>query len=161
CTAYSHEVSLLFADENVVKQTSMATDFTRPSEIALGWIPGLVRASAPGERLRTLRSAVLHARRMTEGYQLANCEAASLIARRLAVPDAVSAGLLDVFEWWNGGGGPRRLSGEAISPVARLVNVAGYAVFFDRLGGADAAATAVAQRAGGYLDPGLAARFVA
>jgi HD-GYP domain-containing protein (c-di-GMP phosphodiesterase class II) len=161
CTAYSHEVSLLFADETAVKRTAMATDFTRPREIALGWIPNLVRGASPGQRLRTLRSAVLHSRRMTEGYQLANCEAASLVAQRLGLPDGVSAGLLDVFEWWNGGGGPRHLSGEAISPVSRLVNVAGYAVFFDRLGGPDAAVAAVAQRAGGYLDPGVAAWFVA
>src|SRR5690349_24987935 len=40
CTAYSHEVSLLFADETAVKRTAMATDFTRPREIALDWIPG-------------------------------------------------------------------------------------------------------------------------
>lgn len=161
CTAYSHEVSLLFADETAVKRTAMATDFTRPREIALGWIPNLVRRASPGQRLRTLRSAVLHSRRMTEGYQLANGEAASLVAQRLGLPDGVSAGLLDVFEWWNGGGGPRHLSGEAISPVSRLVNVADYAVFFDRLGGPDAAVAAVAQRAGGYLDPGVAAWFVA
>ena len=83
------------------------------------------------------------------------------MAQRLGLPDGVSAGLLDVFEWWNGGGGPRHLSGEAISPVSRLVNVADYAVFFDRLGGPDAAVAAVAQRAGGYLDPGVAAWFVA
>jgi HD-GYP domain-containing protein (c-di-GMP phosphodiesterase class II)/DNA-binding CsgD family transcriptional regulator len=160
CTAYSHEVSLLFADETVVKQTALRTDFTRPREIVFGYLPGLVRGAAPGERLRTVRSAVLHSRRMTEGYQLANCEAASLVARRLGLPEPVSAGLLDVFEWWNGGGGPRRLSGESISPVARLVNVAGYAVLFDRLGGPEAAAAAVAQRSGGYLDPGIAAWFV-
>jgi len=67
CTAYSHEVSLLFADETVVKRTALATDFIRAREIALGYVPGLVRASAPGERLRTLRSAVLHSRRMTRG----------------------------------------------------------------------------------------------
>lgn len=161
CTAYSHEVSLLFADETAVKRAALATDFTRPREIAFGYIPRLVRESAPGERMRSLRSAVLHSRRMTEGYRLANCEAASLVARRLGLRDGVSAGLLDVFEWWNGGGGPRKLRGEAISAVSRLVNVAGYGVFFDRLGGPLAAADAVAKRAGGYLDPGVAARFVA
>ena len=159
CTAYSHEVSLLFADETMVKRTALETDFTRPQEVALGWVPRVVRESAPGEKLRSLRSALLHSRRMTDGYQLANCEAASVVARRLELPDGVRTGLLDVFEWWNGGGGPRGLRGEAISPVSRMVNVAGYAVLFDRLGGPDAAVTAVAQRSGGYLDPGVAAVF--
>lgn len=43
--------------------------------------------------------------------------------------------------------------------MARLVNVAGYGVFFDRLGGRDAAAAAVRHRAGRYLDPDLSAAF--
>lgn len=83
-----------------------------------------------------------------------------MIARRLGLPEVVRTGLLDIFEWWNGGGGPKRLRGEAISVVARLVNVAGYGVFFDRLGGPDAAIRAVSQRSGGYLDPAPAAVFV-
>ena len=159
CTAYSHEAALLFADETSVKHASMATDFTQPREILLGYLPTITRAAPRGERLRTARSALLHSRRLTEGYQLANCEAASLIAERLGLPVTVRIGLLDIFEWWNGGGGPKGLRGEAITPVARLVNVAGYAVFFDRLGGVDGAVRAVRQRSGGYLDPALATAF--
>ncbi|MGD9531791.1 MAG: HD domain-containing phosphohydrolase, partial [Pseudonocardia sp.] len=87
-------------------------------------------------------------------------EVASVIAARLGLSAGVQDGLLDNFEWWNGGGGPRGLRGEAISLVSRLVNVAGYGVFFDRIGGPDCARQAVAQRSGGYLDPGLAAAFV-
>jgi HD-GYP domain-containing protein (c-di-GMP phosphodiesterase class II) len=161
CTAYSHEVSFLFADETSVKRASLATDFTRRREVYLGYLPRIVRESPPGERLRTVRSAVLHAKRMTEGYQLANCEAASVVAQRLGLPDAVRTGLLDVFEWWNGGGGPKQRRGEDISAVSRLVNVAGYAVFFDRVGGPAAAAEAVGQRSGGYLDPAIATTFTA
>ncbi|MGQ0575756.1 MAG: HD domain-containing phosphohydrolase [Pseudonocardia sp.] len=159
CTAYSHEAALLFADETSVKRASLATDFTRQREILLGYLPRITREAPRGERLRTARSALLHSRRLTEGYRLANCEVASLVAERLGLGDGVRSGLLDVFEWWNGGGGPRGLRGAAISPVSRLVNVAGYAVFFDRLGGADGARRAVRQRAGGYLDPVLAAAF--
>jgi HD-GYP domain-containing protein (c-di-GMP phosphodiesterase class II) len=82
-----------------------------------------------------------------------------VIAGRLGLPDGVRAGLLDMFEWWNGGGGPRRRRGSEIALVARLVNVAGYAVFFDRVAGPAAAAAAVRQRAGRYLDPDLCAAF--
>ena len=90
---------------------------------------------------------------------LANCETASIIARRIGLPPGVCSGLLDIFEWWNGGGGPKKVRGEQISLVARLVNVAGYAVFFDRVGGRGAAAQAINQRSGGYLDPAIAADF--
>lgn len=161
CTAYSHEVALLFADETSVKRASLATDFTRYREVALGYLPRIAREAPAGQRLRTIRSAVLHSSRMTEGYRRANCETASLVARRLGLPDGVRTGLLDIYEWWNGQGGPNGRRGADISPVARLVNVAANAAFFDRLGGVDAAKEAVTQRAGGYLDPSLAAAFVA
>lgn len=159
CTAYAHEVTELFADEFSIKRAGLATDFTRQSEIILSYLPRITRESPAGERFRTIRSALLHSRRMTEGYMLANCETASIIARRIGLPPGVCSGLLDIFEWWNGGGGPKKVRGEQISLVARLVNVAGYAVFFDRVGGQGAAAQAINQRSGGYLDPAIAADF--
>lgn len=161
CTAYSHEASLLFADEISVKRASLATDFTRRREILLGYLPRITRESPPGERLRTVRSAVLRSGSMTQGYQRANCETAAMIAGRLGLSDGVRAGLLDAFEWWNGRGGPRGLAGDGISVVSRFINVAGYAVFFDGIGGPGAACAAIAQRAGGYLDPAIAAVFTA
>jgi len=120
CTAYAREVTELFADEFSIKRAGLATDFTRPSEIALTYLPRITRESPPGERLRTLRSALLHSRRMTEGYMLANCETASIIAGRIGLPQSVGTGLLDIFEWWNGRGRPKRARGEQISLVARL-----------------------------------------
>lgn len=159
CTAYSHEVSALFADETSIKRGSLATDFTRPREIFFGYLPRITREASHGERLRTIRSAVLHSKRMTQGYQLANCETAAVVADRLGCGDGVRIGLLDIFEWWNGDGGPKSLRGDEISPVSRIVNVAGYAVFFDGLGGPAAAVEALEQRAGGYLDPSLVAAF--
>ncbi|MGD9527888.1 MAG: hypothetical protein AB7V44_13970, partial [Pseudonocardia sp.] len=107
CTAYSHEAALLFADETSVKRTSLATDFTRPREVLLGYLPTITREAPRGQRLRTVRSALLHSRALTEGYRRANCEVASVIAARLGLSASVQAGLLDNFEWWNGGGGPR------------------------------------------------------
>jgi HD-GYP domain-containing protein (c-di-GMP phosphodiesterase class II) len=160
CTAYSHEVSALFADEFSIKLSALTTDFTRPHEVALGYLPRIMIAAGSGERIRTLRSAVLHSSSMTRGYQAANCETAAMIARRLALPVATRSALLDNFEWWNGGGGPRGLQGEEISLVARIVNVAGYAVLFDRMGGSDLAEGALRQRSGGYLDPDLVAAFL-
>jgi HD-GYP domain-containing protein (c-di-GMP phosphodiesterase class II) len=160
CTAYSHEVSTLFADETAVKRASLATDFTRPHEILLGYLPSITATAPPGDRLRSLRSALLHSRSMTAGYRAANCETAALASRRLGLPETTRLGLLHVFEWWNGGGGPRGLRGEAISVVSRVVNAAGYAVFFDWLGGPDAVHRALAQRSGRYLDPAVVAALL-
>lgn len=159
CTAYSHEASLLFADELSIKRASLATDFSRPREIVLGYLPAIVREAPAGQKLRTGRGALLHGRSLTDGYSRANCEVASIVARRLGLSAGVQRGLLDIFEWWNGEGRPNRLCGEEISLVARIVNVAGVIALFDRLGGPDAAVHAVAQRAGRLLDPAIADGF--
>ncbi|MCV2491327.1 LuxR C-terminal-related transcriptional regulator [Geodermatophilus sp. YIM 151500] len=161
CTGYSHEVSALFADETAVKRASLATDFTRPREFLLGYLPRIAAGAPPGDRLRSLRSALLHGRQMTRGYRAANCETAAGVAARLGLPAATRQGLLHMFEWWNGGGGPNGLRGGQISIVARVVNTAGYAVFFDRIGGPPAARTALARRSGGYLDPAAVAVLLA
>ena len=122
-------MSALFEDETSIKRAAMATDFTRPHEVLLGYLPRITAEAPPGQRVRTVRAALLHSGRMTRAYQAANCETAALVAQRLGLSRATQQGLLDNFEWWNGAGGPRGLRGEAISPVARLVNVAGYAAF--------------------------------
>lgn len=159
CTAYSHEATLLFADEISIKRASLATDFDRPREIVLGYLPTIVRDAPAGQKLRTARGALLHARSLTDGYSRANCEVASIVARRLGLSVGVQRGLLDIFEWWNGEGRPKRLSGEDISPVARIVNVAGVIALFHRLGGPEAAVRAVKRRSGRFLDPAVAGAF--
>lgn len=159
CTAYSHEASLLFADELSIKRVSLATDFSRPREIVVGYLPAIVREAPQGQKLRTGRSALLHGRSLTDGYSRANCEVASAVARRLGLSEGVQRGLLDIFEWWNGEGRPHRLRGEDVSLVARIVNVAAVIALFDRLGGPDAAMRAVNQRAGRLLDPAIADVF--
>ncbi len=81
------------------------------------------------------------------------------MARRLDLPAGVQIGLLDIFEWCNGKGRPRRLRGDDISLVARIVNVAGCASLFTRLGGPAAGVLAVRQRVGRLLDPEVANAF--
>ena len=82
-----------------------------------------------------------------------------VVARRVGLSTGVQTGLLDIYEWWNGNGRPNRLRGDAISAVARIVNVAGVAALFHRLGGPAASVSAVRQRAGRALDPVLADVF--
>jgi len=133
CTAHSHEATLLFADELSVKAASLVTDFGRPGEIVFGYLPTIVRAAPAGEKLRTARGALFRGRGLADGYSRANCEVTSIVARRLGLPSGVQTGLLDAFEWWNGNGRPKRLRGDAISPVARIVNVGSVAA--ERAGG--------------------------
>lgn len=161
CTAYSHESARLFADETSVKRATLATNFNDVRDILFGYLPAITREAPAGERAHTLRSALLHSRAITDAYTLSGCEVSAGIARRLGLGKGVQEALLHVFEWWNGKGRPGRLRGEQISLAIRVTHVAGYAVLFDRLGGPDAAAAAVAQRSRGYLDPSVAEHFCA
>lgn len=100
-------------------------------------------------------TAVVRARSLVRGYSAANCEVAARTAERVGLGPGVAAGLLDVYEQWDGKGGPRGLRGEAIAAPARIAQVAATAALFHGTGGADAAVDAVRRRAGAVLDPGL------
>jgi len=161
CTAYSHEASLLFADELSIKSAALVTDFDRPAEVFGGYLPRIVREAPAGQRLRTARSAILHGRELVDGYSRANCEVASVLARRLGLSVGVQTGLLHIFEWWDGKGRPHRLAGDDISLAARIVNVAAVGALFDRLGGWQGATRALRQRSGRLLDPSIVDVFTA
>jgi len=105
--------------------------------------------------VRVAGTAVVRARSLVGGYSAANCEVAARTAERVGLGPGVAAGLLDVYEQWDGKGGPRGLRGEAIAAPARIAQVAATAALFHGTGGADAAVDAVRRRAGAVLDPGL------
>jgi putative nucleotidyltransferase with HDIG domain len=160
CTAYAHEAaSLLGGDEIAVKSAAVRTDFSRPREVLGSYLPGLAPSAGALTRLRVAAVAAGRSRHITRGYTRANCEVAALTARRVGLGSGVERGLREIFEWWNGEGGPLGLRGEAVSLPARVAQVAGQASLFDTIGGAEAAMSAVAQRAGASLDPSVADAF--
>jgi putative nucleotidyltransferase with HDIG domain len=162
CTAYAHEAAaLLGGDEIAVKRAAVRTDFSRPREVLTGYLPHLAPGAGPLGRLRAAGVAATRSKQITAGYTLANCEVAALTARRVGLGEGVERGLADIFEWWNGKGGPRGVSGDAIDLPARIAQVAGQAALFDRIGGPEVAVAAVSARAGKSLDPTVAAAFCA
>ena len=160
CTAYAHEAAaLLGGDEIAVKSAAMRTDFTRPHEVLLVYLPSLAPQAGLLTRLRAAGTAAVRARRIVAGYTQANCDAAALTARRIALPEPVCQALRAVYEQSDGGGGPRGLRGDEIPVAARIAQVAVHASLFDRLGGAELATTTVRRRAGAALDDEIAAAF--
>jgi hypothetical protein len=127
CTAYSHESARFFADEQSVKQATQVTNFNDPKDIFLGYLPAITKAAPQGSRARTLRSALVSSRAITDGYMLSACEVGFTMARRLGLSPGVQEGLLHIFESWNGKGRPRKLTGEAISRAARRCSTASEA----------------------------------
>jgi putative nucleotidyltransferase with HDIG domain len=133
CTAYAHEAAAMFGgDEIAVKRAAVhGAGPTGPEAAAL-----------------------------VRGYSAANCEVAARTAERVGLGPGVAQGLLDVYERWDGGGGPHGLRGQAIAEPARIAQVAATAALFHREGGVEAAVRVVAGAAGGALDPAVAERLL-
>ena len=159
CTGYSHEVSALFRDELAVKRASLVTDFRRPVEIVTGYLPSIARSGTPREGVGGAIRAMRHANGMTAGYRRANCEVAAEVAARLGMSAGVRTALLQVYEAWDGSGGPHGLKGQDVALPSRIAQLATLAAVVDRLAGADAARSAVRRRRGRSIDPELAAVF--
>jgi len=157
CTAYAHEAAaMLGGDEIAVKRAAVHTDFGAPLEIARTYLPHLAPTASVLSRVRAAGTAVVRARQLVQGYSRANCEVAAHTAERVGLGPGVAAGLLDVYEQWDGKGGPRAIRGEAIAEPARIARVAATAALFHRAGGPGSAVDAVRGRAGAALDPRLA-----
>jgi HD-GYP domain-containing protein (c-di-GMP phosphodiesterase class II) len=121
CTAYAHEAAALAGgDEITLKRAALDAD-----------------------------TAAVHPRAMVDGYTRANCEVAARTAERCGLGTGVATGLTDIYEQWDGDGGPRRVRGEDIALPARIAQVAATAALYG--------VATVRRRAGSALDPALAA----
>jgi HD-GYP domain-containing protein (c-di-GMP phosphodiesterase class II) len=161
CTAFAHEQAALFAgDEIAVNAHGSKTDFGEPREV-LVFLGELVRGRSATDRVRIVLGGVLAGKRFDHALSTANCEVAATVARRLELGPAVDAGLLDIFERWDGKGAPRGRRGDEIAPPARFAQLAHQAAVFARIGGAEAAVLMAERRADKALDPTLAEVFVA
>ena len=98
-------------------------------------------------------------RAMLRAAPMATCEVAQEAGRRLGLDEVAQDSLGHMTAMWNGKGFPRT-GGEQIPFPARVMHVAGTAVLFRGVGGDEAAVEQVRRRAGGELDPDLAAVFV-
>lgn len=160
CTAYAHEAATqLGGDDIAVKAAALRTDFRRPADVLLGYLPSLAPDAALGVRVRAAGTAMARSRSITAGYMTANCEVAELTARRLGLGEGVARGLAAIFEQPDGQGGPRRLRGDEIPVASRIAQVSAIAALYGGSGGADAAVATIRRRAAGRVDAAVADAF--
>jgi HD-GYP domain-containing protein (c-di-GMP phosphodiesterase class II) len=157
CSSYAHEASRVFPDDNAMRGAMAQVDFGYPIE-------GLKQAAKLGSgrlgRVRAVATMVTLGKRIGEGLQRADCEVMIRGANRMGLPPAVAKGLGDVYERWDGKGGPRGIAGEAIDPSARILAVAHEAEIHQRIGGRSAACAVIRRGAGGWFDPGMVRCFI-
>jgi len=155
CAATSHEIAAAFGgDDIVVRARGDLIDPAEPGE-AMEFLAGL---GVDAVRLRTLGGPQGVARLKAEGAR-ADCEVGADLTVRLGLPDAVRRAVLDSFERFDGHGVPAGRAGTDIADAARFAAVGYAAVMFDAVGGAAAAAGAVARWSGRALDPAIVAVF--
>lgn len=158
CTAQAHETAaLLGGDDIAVQAAGHQTNLADPRELFTTFLPEFTRGTTPVRRLQLIMAFLVRGHKV-ERLAQANCEVAAVMADRLGLGQGVQRALRHSFEWWNGKGNQRRRGEEIVLP-ARLMQVASVAVLFHGLGGPEAAVEAVRRRAGGILDPDLAAAF--
>jgi HD-GYP domain-containing protein (c-di-GMP phosphodiesterase class II) len=111
---------------------------------------GKVRGIA---RMMTMRPS-----QMAAGHR-AHCEVAEHLADAMGATPQVRASLAYTYERWDGSGTPDGVRGDSIPLPVRIATVAYHAEAQHRVGGPPHAAEVVRKRAGGPLDPSIAAVF--
>jgi HD-GYP domain-containing protein (c-di-GMP phosphodiesterase class II) len=158
CTSFAPENAELFVDDTafqaVLKRLDPGDPVVFAAQLAAfgSWAPG--RQTELARRFAEIAP--------TEGPRAARagCEVSRALGGRLRLPGAALEALDDVYERWDGLGIPHGRRGEQLSLLGRVVHVAEQAVFGHAEGGRVGACAEVARRAGGHLDPDLAAAFL-
>jgi hypothetical protein len=145
CLAYSHETNAWFGDDAALRRAVVRSNSF--SETAKILIPEGTRDLPPTARLKKAALLAATGPRFSNRRDLASCETARAVARRIGLPSAISDALLDVHEWWNGRGA-RQLKGETIAASARIARVATDAVFLAALREPDAVAITLSSLCG-------------
>jgi HD-GYP domain-containing protein (c-di-GMP phosphodiesterase class II)/DNA-binding CsgD family transcriptional regulator len=158
CAAFAVETARRFGDDNALRGAMAPVDFARPREV-------LRQAASLGKgplgRLRSVARFLEAGRSFGEGLVRSDCEVMARAAARLGLAPPVAKGLSDAYERWDGKGGPRGVSGEAIQVTARLVHVAHEVELHHRIGGVDAALGMIRRGSGTWFDPSIVAVFEA
>lgn len=159
CAGYAHETARLFGDELVANTAAGRTDAASTRDLFATFLPVLTQGRPPLERARLAFTALTMGGRWGDQFTATACELGRDTARRLQLPEDVQTSLFHVYDMWRGKARDKGLTGEEIPVGARIARLTGIAVLFESIGGPDLAIAAVRRRAGGMLDPSLAARF--
>jgi HD-GYP domain-containing protein (c-di-GMP phosphodiesterase class II)/DNA-binding CsgD family transcriptional regulator len=155
CAATSHEAAAaLGGDDIAVRARGDLIDPTRPVE-ALRFLAGLGHGP---EKVRVLARTPRVPKIVQESAR-ADCEVGADLAGRLRLPEGVRRAVLCASSVFRRE--VLRPGSRAGAPGGALCAVGFAAVMFDAVGGAEAAAEAVAGWSGRALDPAVAAIFLA
>lgn len=143
-------------DDRTIKRKVKLEDWRYPSYSGLKLLWEHAGRGEPfiDKSMRVLRLAMRRHRFRSELVRL-RCECGANIARKIGLRPASVEAIGSLDEHWNGRGYPRRLRGEAIPLLARIVNIAQCLDLFASEQGVAAATRLACHRRGSWFDPQL------
>ncbi len=161
CNGFAHEAAGVFGDELVANAAAAATNVASRRDGIVTFLPAATRGRPPLARARAVLLTMTTGSDLDRRFAAAACEVGRATARRLGLRESIQRALDEVFEAWNGRGGPRGLRADAIALASRVARLGSTVARFDTIGGPEVAVRAVEERSGSLLDPELATAFVA
>jgi HD-GYP domain-containing protein (c-di-GMP phosphodiesterase class II) len=155
CTANAARMAALFgADDHELKRTGKRTDWARKLPAFLWSVRSVAPQETPRVKLERLL-AIKDAGEVTRSLMQARCDRGAEIARMIGLSEATAAAIRALDEHWDGHGQPRRLAGEQIPLLGRILCLAQTVEIFHARGGIEDAYAVAERRSGTWFDPDL------
>jgi HD-GYP domain-containing protein (c-di-GMP phosphodiesterase class II) len=159
CVGDNHVAVSVFGDEMVARTWLPFADFGKTSDV----LKLLLTNHAADQPFMTRAGRVLSALSKMSSMMdspRTHCELARLFARALGFGSDIEPLVDQVFERWDGKGGPNGIKKDAVARPVRIVALSHDVVLFLRARGRDAALEVARQRSGSAYDPELVEIFL-
>jgi HD-GYP domain-containing protein (c-di-GMP phosphodiesterase class II) len=155
CSANAAKMAALFGvDDHIAKHTSKRTDWS-------GRLPAFIWSWQTVSRTGSVRSRferlldIKEEGEVTKALMQARCDRGAEIALLLGLERETAEAIRALDEHWDGDGQPRRLRGEEIPLLGRILCLAQTAEIFYGEAGVPAVIRVARKRRGGWFDPQL------
>jgi HD-GYP domain-containing protein (c-di-GMP phosphodiesterase class II) len=160
CTSLAAETAQLGGgDDLLVLGDLILPDHGSPGQVLSAIVTKVGRTLPPKQRAVAVAKTLAHPK-FSEELVRAHCAQAVALAEHLGAPAEAVTALGQIYERFDGKGGPRKLRGDTILLAVRVVHVALRAEIHRRIEGAPAALAVLAARRGTELDPALVDAFL-
>ncbi len=159
CTAYAAETAWYGGGDDIALLGDMTpADAGRPLSVLGHVVRKAGRRQSPAARAKVV-ARVLSDPSLPGKLASTHCAQAVALTESLGLGAPVSTALGEIYERFDGRGGPAKKKGAQISPVTRVVQTALLAVIHGGIEGPAAGLAVVRARAGTEIDPEIAAAF--
>jgi putative nucleotidyltransferase with HDIG domain len=159
CTSNAARICQLYLTDDIAFKHDFKTVNGSLSQVLRFVLAHTGMQAGLAERFRALVNVFQNGGEIAQELMETRCDRGAEIARRMRFSEGVARSIHDLDEHWNGGGMPGGLKGEDIPIYSRIALLAQVVDVFHTANGREAAGREVANRAGTWFDPRIAAAF--